>query len=218
MHGQAMSNDEPRSDNFASVRNQDKTDNSYVCFNYGNEMTVEYIRDGARSLPAPPAPSEVTALRVWHCKYKSLEVLSVFENLATLVIATYPDADLEPLVGLRKLEYLSIMHMPKVSDLAPLSKLQKLATLRLSTLPSWDSSGKQTMVRSLAPLAELPALTHLELFGVVPEDGSLDDLENCPSLETLRVNKYPKSAVDRFYQWTGLADSFAPAPSVHGWT
>lgn len=189
-----------------------------LCLNYGCKMIAEFMRNGARSLPAHPEPSEGTALRVWHCKYKSLEGLSDFVNLRTLVIATYPDADLAPLTGLSNLEYLSIMHLPKVSDLAPLSQLKKLNTIRLSTLPSWDSSGKQTTVRTLAPLAELPDLTHLELFGVLPEDGTLHDLENCRSLESIRVSKYPESEVVRFYRRTGLPDSFAPSPDVHGWT
>lgn len=176
------------------------------------------MRDGDRSLPPHPSPLEVTAIRLWHCKYKSLEGLSDYKNLKTLVIATYPDADLEPLTSLSSLEYLSIMHLPKVSDLAPLTKLQRLNTIRLSTLPSWDSSGKRTTVHSLEPLAELPDLTHLELFGVLPEDGSLRALENCPALESLRVSKYAPLEVDRFYRKTGLDDSFAPPPGVLAWT
>jgi Leucine-rich repeat (LRR) protein len=181
-------------------------------------MIAEYMRDGARSLPAHPSPLQVTAIRIWHCKYKSLSGLSNYENLKTLVIATYPDTDLEPLASLSNLDYLSITHLPNVSDLAPLGHLQRLSTIRLSTLPSWDSSGKQTTVHSLEPLAELPALTHLELFGVLPEDGSLQALENCRALESIRVSKYPPLEVDRFYRKTGLADSFAPSPSVPAWT
>ncbi|MBP2396800.1 hypothetical protein JOF38_004120 [Paenarthrobacter nicotinovorans] len=181
-------------------------------------MIANFLRDEARSMPAHPDPTEVTALRAWHCKYKSLEGLSAFVNLKTLVIATYPDADLMPLMGLRGLEYLSIMHMPKVSDLGPLSQLLRLRTIRLSTLPSWDSSGKKTTVQSLAPLTELPNLAHLELFGVLPEDGTLDVLENCRSLETIRVSKYRKSEIERFYRVTGLPNSFAPPPGVDDWT
>jgi hypothetical protein len=138
-----------------------------------------------------------------------------FANLR--IIATYPDADLTPLQSLSRLEYLSIMHMPKVFDLGPLSQLQKLKTIRCSTLPSWDSSGKKTTVHSLAPLTELPNIAHLELFGVLPEDGKLDLLENCQSLETVRVNKYRKSEIERFYRVTELPSSFAPSPGVNDW-
>jgi hypothetical protein len=181
-------------------------------------MIADFMRDEARTLPVHPDPAAVSAVRVWHCKYKSLGSLSAFVNLKTLVIATYPDADLAPLSGLSRLEYLSILHMPNVSDLGPLSQLQGLRTIRLSTLPSWDSSGKKTIVRSLTPLAELPDLAHVELFGVLPEDGTLHALENCPSLETIRVSKYRKSEIDRFYRVTELPASFAPTPGVQDWT
>jgi hypothetical protein len=181
-------------------------------------MIADFLRDGARALPGHPDPAAVTALRIWHCKYSSLAGLSEFTNLETLVIATYPDAGLGPLEGLLHLKYLSIMHFPKVSDLQPLSQLQRLRTVRLSTLPAWDSSGKKTIVRSLVPLAELPELAHVELFGVLPEDGMLQALERCPALESVRVSKYRKSEVNRFYRITELRDSFAPSPGVHDWT
>lgn len=181
-------------------------------------MIADFMRDDARSLPAHPAPAEVTALRVWQCKYKSLAGLSEFVNLKTLVIATYPDMGLASLGGLGRLDYLSIMHLPNVSDLGPLSQLQRLRTIRLSTLPSWDSSGKKTIVQSLAPLTELPVLAHIELFGVLPEDGTLNVLENCPSLETVRVSKYRKPETERFYQVTEIPNSFAPSPDLPGWS
>jgi len=187
-------------------------------FQYGYMMIADFMRDEARSMPVHPTPSDVTALRVWHCKYKSLESLSTFTNLKTLVIATYPDADLTPLHSLSQLEYLRVMHMPKVSDLGPLGQLQKLKTIRLSTLPSWDSSGKKTIVHSLAPLTGLPHLAHLELFGVLPEDGKLNVLENCQSLESIRVSKYRKSEIERIYQLTEVTNSFAPPPGVDAWS
>jgi hypothetical protein len=112
-------------------------------------MIADFVRDDARAFPAHQDPSRVTALRVWHCKYESMEGLAAFANLKTLVIASYPDADLGPIGILSRLEYLSIMHMPRVSELTPISQLLGLKTLRLSTLPSWDSSDKKTIVRSL---------------------------------------------------------------------
>lgn len=72
--------------------------------------------------------------------------------------------------------------MPRISDLGTLSQLKGPKTIRLSTLPSWDSSRKTTIVRSLAPLVELPSLSHGQLFGVLPEDGTLHALEECPTL------------------------------------
>ena len=175
------------------------------------------MRDKSKALPVAGDVAAVTALRVWHCKYGSLADLRQYSNLRTLVVATYPDADLEPIAVLEQLEYLSLVHLPNVTDLAPLCRLRRLRTARLSTLPSWDSSGKVTAVESLKPLAELPHLAHLELFGVRPEDRSLRDLEIAPSLLTVRVSKYPKRETRRFYARTGLSDAYAPGPGVADW-
>ncbi len=110
---------------------------------------MDLMRDKARSMPTGRDGARVTALRVWHCNYVSLAPVSRYPNLRTLVVATYPDADLEPVASLKSLEYLSLVHMPHISDLTPLARLGHLHTLRLATLPSWDSSDKVTVVESL---------------------------------------------------------------------
>lgn len=122
--------------------------------------------------------------------------------------------NLHPVASLTRLEYLSIIHMPHVDDLAPLTPLRNLRILRLATLPSWDSSARVTVVRSLRPLSQLPKLTHLELFGVRPASKSLQDLEKAPCLASVRVSKYPTAETTRFYSGTGVSDAFAPRPGV----
>jgi hypothetical protein len=118
---------------------------------------------------------------------------------------------LDFLASLRGLRDLRIMHMPKVRDLAPLAELRRLETLGLSTLPSWDASGRVTEIRSLAPLAKLPALKHLALF-VVSKNRSLSALERAPKLASVRVSKFPKSEVKRFREASGIFDDNFPAP------
>jgi hypothetical protein len=180
-------------------------------------VLVDLMRDKAKNMPDDGGAAAASALRVWHCNYKSLAGLRRYTNLRTLVIATYPDGDLEPIAALERLEYLSLLHLPKVTTLAALRRLPHLRTLRLATLPSWDSSGKVTTVDSLKPLVDLPHPAHLELFGVRPADKSLRDLEVAPSLVSVRVSKYPKDEVRRFYEATGLSDNFAPSPGVSDW-
>ncbi|MFE7845723.1 hypothetical protein ACFUTX_11105 [Microbacterium sp. NPDC057407] len=143
--------------------------------------------------------------------------LERFKSVRTLVIASYPEEDLTPVQGLTQLEYLSVTHLPKVSDLAPLDALSALRTLRLATLPSWDSYGRVTSIRSLRPLAHMPALKHLELFGVVPEDRSLSPLEGSGTLRSVRVSKYPGEEVQRFRNVTSIEDAWAPKPSIADW-
>ncbi|GAA4826422.1 hypothetical protein GCM10025786_39030 [Nocardioides caeni] len=52
---------------------------------------------------------------------------------------------------------------------------------------------------------------------VRPADKSLRDMEGAPSLVSVRVSKYPKPEVRRFYEATGWSDNFAPGPEVSDW-
>lgn len=175
-------------------------------------MHVELIRDEARTLPPIAAPNEVDTLRIWHCKYRTLDVLRQFTHLRGLEIATFPDSSLAPLSDLRNLRYLRLLHLPHVTDLEPLELLTSLTTLRLATLPSWDSSKRTTTVKSLTPLARLQHLRHLELLGIVPADESLSPLQECPYLETARFHLIRDSEVARFFAATRARDDFAPDP------
>ena len=177
----------------------------------------DLVRDPARQFPKLDNRDAVTALRVWFCKYRSLSQVADFSNLETLVIAGYPGADFAPLAGLTGLRYLRILDFPKVRDLSPLAELPRLQTLRLATPPYWDSAGRALEVQSLAPLALIPELQHVELFGVRPPDQSLAPLETARALMTLRVSKYPKDEVARYRAETGQSDAFAPAPGIAGW-
>lgn len=175
-------------------------------------MHVELMRDASKVFPVLAEPGGVTTLRAWHCKYRTLAPLAALTNLEGLVVATYPDPTFEPLRHLRSLRYLSLLHLPNVSALDPLADLINLEILSISTLPSWDASGRVTEVQSLHPLVALPRLRHLELFGVRPPGASLRDLEGCRSLESLRVSKYPQHEVDRCRTVAPTAGDGVPQP------
>ncbi len=180
-------------------------------------MIEDHVRDKSKAFPTLAQPDDVTALRVWFCNYRTLQAISELTALQVLVIAEYPDEDLAALASLKRLEYLRLLHFPKVTNLDPLAELPSLKTLRLSSLPSWDSSGKVIQVASIAPIAQLPRLEHLELFGVQPVSRSLADLEASQSLRTVRVSKFPKAEVARYRSVTGISDSFAPDPPGVDW-
>jgi len=78
------------------------------------------------------------------------------------------------------------------------------------TNPSWDSSGKVTTVGSLRPLTALPLLEEVNLFGIVPPDGVIDDLLGCATLRRAKVSKYPAGEVERL-RAAMKAGSAAPA-------
>jgi hypothetical protein len=163
-------------------------------------MKLELMRDKAAKFPDVEDPATYHSARVWHCKYRTLEALSRFTNIEQLIVATYPDETLEPLSQLTSLAHLEITHLPKVTSLAPLAKLKSLKKLTLSTLPGWDTSRKVTLVESLAPLAACPSLEDLELFGVVPESRTVDDLLKIKSLKRVRVSQYSKTEQERLRQ------------------
>ncbi len=61
-------------------------------------------------------------------------------------------------------------------------------------------------------LTTLEALRHIELFSVVPPDRSVEPLERFPSLETARVQGFPKAEINRFFAATNVANAFASKP------
>lgn len=178
-------------------------------------MHLDLMREVATDFPKIDNKNEVTSLRIWHCKYRTLEGIRQFSNLHTLVVAKWPDTSLSILseVGL---EYLRIVHLPKIHDLAPLRGLQRLRSLSLQTLPSWDPSGKVQQVESLEPISQLSNLEHLELFGVVSTDKSLSAIENCKKLVSARFSKYPKQEITRYYAATGVSDAHIPRAEFEG--
>lgn len=174
-------------------------------------MHLDLVRPDGKTFPVVGAPQNVRSARLWNCKFPASPV-GQFRNLEGLEILALRDSSLEFIGELRSLRYLRITDMPKVRDLEPLGQLTSIEVLRLHTLPSWDSSGKRTVVSSLDPIAALPALRHLELFSIVPPDRSLATLERCNALMTARFQGYPKVEVARFEASTGLPNDYAPTP------
>ncbi|HWB73508.1 MAG TPA: hypothetical protein VG755_01105, partial [Nannocystaceae bacterium] len=92
-------------------------------------MRLALLRDESTQMPA--VDPEVTNLSIWHCKYQTLRPIAALRKLRTLVIASYLDDTLSPLELLTELRYLEILHLPKVQDLAPLTRLTQLEVLKL---------------------------------------------------------------------------------------
>lgn len=177
-------------------------------------MHREYLRDNNKAFEYEGNPLEVTSLKIWHCKYKTLKGLEEFHNLTNLVIAGFPEDSVELIANLKKLEYLQIIHLPKVSDIDPLSQLENLESLVISTLPSWDASRKKTEVKSLAPIATLPKLKYLELHGIVNPTKKLDELMSCKGLQSAMFSQFPKSEIDRFYKESNVQKQRIPTISA----
>jgi len=162
-------------------------------------MHLALIRDKAKVFPRIDNPSSYQSARIWHCSYRTLQPVALFTKLRTLVIATYPDSSFDIIAGLVWLQALEVLHLPRITDLSPLAQLKNLRRLSLRTVPSWDGSGKATVVDSLAPIAGLPLLEDLELIGVVPKIKKADDLLSSSSLKRCRVSKFPRAEQQRLH-------------------
>ena len=173
-------------------------------------MNLDFMRDKRKSMPEIVRPEKVKSIRIWHCNYESIDEIKRCKNLEELVVATLPEKNFEFLKNLTSLKYLAIIHLPKITSLDGLDVLMKLEVLSLSTLPSWDASGKITVVSSMEVLSMLKNLKHIELFGVLPETMSLSALKKCRNLVSARFSKYPKKVVQEFYKTTGIEDDWAP--------
>lgn len=177
-------------------------------------MHIDFIRESHVSFSKIENFEDVRSIRVWYCKCKTLKEISRFPNLEELVIASLPDDSLDILSSNRKLRYLSILHLPKVSDLGGLLALRNIEVLSLATSPAWDAARKCSTVNSIEPIASLGSLRHLELFGVCPVGKSLVPLEKCEALETARFSQYPLDEVERFYSVSKVINAFNPGPSL----
>jgi hypothetical protein len=180
-------------------------------------MHLELIRDKGRAMPAIDLPESYESARIWHCSYATLAPLDALVNLRALAIATVPDTTLSFLPGCRQLEWLSLLHLPRITDLSPLAALPQLRCLELATLPSWDASGKRTVVDSLEPIIGLPGLEHLSLMGIAGPDRSLAPLERCRSLKTARFQGVLLKEKARFFAATGLGTRHMPGPGLPSW-
>ncbi|SFC64569.1 hypothetical protein SAMN05428997_109102 [Bosea sp. CRIB-10] len=170
--------------------------------------------DAQRQFPEVADPAGYRAARIWNCKYRTLKPVAAFTGLEELAIMSIPDPDLTFLQGLGSLTYLRLLHLPKVTDLAPLAHLQNLRTLLIETPPSWDSGSKRLTVASFEPLGELRSLENITLIGIRTPEQSLRPLERCSNLRTAWFGHLPKDEIARFHAATGCIGAYSPPPKL----
>jgi hypothetical protein len=137
--------------------------------------------DDLRALAALPHARmlQLTGLRITPA---ALAAASWVESLHLVDPAT-----IEGLENVQQIRTLSIYHLPKIHDLAPIGHLRQLRTLRLSTPPGYDASRKCFEVASLEPLGRLTNLEALTMRGIVPLSGGLEPLHRLQQLQRLDI-------------------------------
>lgn len=175
-------------------------------------MSIDLMRESSKQMPKIDDPKSVIQMRIWHCKYRNIKDLREFVNLEELVIASLVEESLDFLVGLERLRYLKIVHMPKINNLDALANLN-LRVLSLSTLPTWDVSNRISEVESIDPIGMIGSLENIELMGVLPLNKSLVPLQNLVHLKTAKFSKFPVSEVDRFHSVNRAKNEFVPSCS-----
>lgn len=173
---------------------------------------VNLVRDDSSIIPSIPLNTK--SLRIWACKYKNISSVALLKNLEELSLFSVKDASFDFLAELDDLKYLSIIHAQNIRDISFLESLKNLEVLVLATSPSWDAKSKTITLDSLAPIARLPKLRCLELFGVTNAEKSLRDLFGCKNIKLAKFSKYPPAEVEEFYSSTGAVRGNAPDPFV----
>lgn len=178
-------------------------------------MHLDLRRDTAKTFPKLADPESFTSLRVWHCKYRTLSPIKQLTNLRRVEIAGMPDDSLQVLASLKKLEWLSIRHLPRVRSLGPLAELTALKYLELRSTVDANQASPRTLVDSLLPLSRLPELVHLTLVEIGAFGEPLTVLERCRSLRSITVEGFPATDIRALLNMRPLRLAAMPEPGEH---
>jgi len=132
------------------------------------------------------AVSDMPSLEGLYIKWsgiKSIASISAIPNLKFFYLGNSGALkNIDILSDMRKLVVLELVHMPKISDLAPLTTLTQLEGLGVE-----GGMEKTQIVDSLAPLSNLVGLRYLFLANLKSKDNTLKPLSSLHSLMNLRT-------------------------------
>lgn len=138
------------------------------------------------------ATADARTMRVWHCGVDSFQFLARFRQLETLLVASWTDADFEPLKTLERLQRFEVVHLPKITCLDSFPRMTNLRQLKLAILPS--EIPKLRRVESWKPLDRLCSLETLQIEGFRPDRDGVVALAEITTLRSLYIDDiYPLS-------------------------
>ncbi|MDR9392446.1 MAG: Ig-like domain-containing protein [Trueperaceae bacterium] len=122
--------------------------------------------------------TNLTRLHLGSSEVADVSVVANFVDLEMLQLAYTDVADVTPLSSLRNLEYLGLNNTPRLRNVRPLARLDRVERLYLGGSAVTDLSGLEGMtsvqrlhldlipeLRDVTPLAAMPSLTNVGLSG-----------------------------------------------------
>lgn len=136
-------------------------------------------------------------LRIDFCGKHRLQEIGRHSHVKALELNVFHPESLEGLESFAALEYLFIVHAPKITSFAPLASLAQLKGLLVTTPPSWDASRRTIRIQTIAPLSNLRQLEQLSLTGVEPTTDGLQPLHEL-TLEALHISHVPSLTLEDY--------------------
>ncbi|HEY0782027.1 MAG TPA: hypothetical protein VGE98_06230 [Thermoanaerobaculia bacterium] len=129
--------------------------------------------------------TRLRALTLTGSGIRGLSGMEAFRALERLRLVMLPVDDLSPLSGLPRLAEIELTGLLRARDLEPLGTLPSLRRLRIERAGIEDRD--IVHVETLRPLAAAPALEELVLQATVVNDGDLRPLADLPALRRVEV-------------------------------
>jgi hypothetical protein len=151
-----------------------------------------WVGDASPKHLAPiAAMTGLRVLRLNGVTSDDLRGLAALKRLRVLEISNSTVPSLAGLEHFPALECLVLDHVPRLTSLDPIGCLADLTDLAITTPASWDVSGKNLEVETLAPLGRLSNLEYLLLVRVKPARDGLRPLERLKKLRKLDIINVP---------------------------
>lgn len=116
---------------------------------------------------------------------RSLDGIDAFRSLRELRLVMLKTESLEPLAGMPELQNVELVGMQKTRDLQPLGTLPSLR--RFSVPVAGIEYRDLVRLETIRPLADAQKLEEIRLDGAIIEDGDLSPLADLPALRRVSV-------------------------------
>jgi Leucine-rich repeat (LRR) protein len=131
--------------------------------------------------------SLASRLSLYHVTTAHLTGIEALLSVESLAITWAPKInDLNPVFRMSQLKELDLSDFKQLRSIAGIQRLTKLTSLRLSG--NLGSMSPKLQLESIAPVAQIPSLTHFSLQNATIADNDITTLAGCKSLVDLELS------------------------------